>query len=240
MRTLVFMLMVLVALGALAQPIEEPTPAQLADKAVRAQNGTYVRVVGASFNPNDAVTEGTEAGDVVEVQSVDGHAICNVVLYAKIINKSEFYGDVELVGTMPNVPELNFDEGVAGAYLMPGTCDGAGICAWNVLLRGEECRKVGSLQNYVASTLKEMWDLPSVRTRLLVTDGDCDGRPCAVPVGDARAIPGRKVRFPHSWAGRWNDLNFRQMLDGRYLERVRPDRLDADGNVIPRGVGGPP
>lgn len=238
--TRTILVMLLFSTLALAQPMEEPTPAQLADKAVKAQNGTYVRVVGASFRPDDAVTEGTEIGDVVEVQIVDGHAVCNVVLYAMIVNKSEFYGDSEMVGTMPNVPELNFDEGVSGVRLMPGTCDGAGICAWNVLLRGEECRKVGSLENYVASTMKEMWDLPSVRARLLVTDGDCDGKPCTVPVGDVRVIPGRKVRFPHSWAGRWDDLNFRQMLNGKYLERVRPDRLDANGQVIPRGVGGPP
>jgi len=186
------------------------------------------------------VTADPDVGDVVEVQKVDGHAVCNVVLYARIVNKSEFYGDAELVGTMPDVPGLNFDEGVLGAYLMPGTCDGAGICAWNVLLRGEECRKAGSMPHYVASTMKEMWDLPSVRARLLVTDGTCGGQPCAVHPGDPRAIPGRKVRFPHSWAGRWDDLNFRQLLNGKYLNRVRPDRLDATGQVIPRGVGGPP
>lgn len=238
MRFLICVFVVLQSMAVLAQPVEVPTPAQLADKAVRADNGTLVRVVGASFRPDDVVTEGTEIGDVVEVQQVDGHVVCNVVLYARIVNKSEFYGNAELVGTMPDVPGLNFDEGVAGVYLMPGKC-AAGICAWNVLLRGEECRKVGSMPHYVASTMKEMWDLPSVRERLLVTDGVCDGEPCEVHPGDSRAIPGRKVRFPHSWAGRWDDLNFRQMIGGKYLERVSPDRLDSEGKVVPRGVGGP-
>lgn len=247
MKSIFTVALCLLAGGVLAQPVNEPTPAQVADKAVRAQNGMLVRVVGAEFDKSAAVTKDTDLGDVVEVQTIDGRTLCNVVIYATVVNKSEFYKDkdgklAELAGTMPNVPELDFTEGVRGCYMLPGTCE-AGICAWNVLLRGEECRKVGGLQHYVASTVKEMWDLPSVRSRLLVTDGMCgddNDIPCAVSVGDPRAIPGRKIRFPHAWAGRWNDLNFKQMQGGKYLERVRPDRLDADGKVILRGVGGPP
>jgi len=242
----IFVMMIVFPLSAFAQPAAEQTSAQKADKVVKSSNGMFVRVVGAAFDKDAAVTKDTGVGDVVEVQSVNGQVLCNVVIYATAINKSEFYKDkdgepVKMVGTMPNVPELDFAEGVRGCYMMPGSCK-AGICAWNVLLRGAECRKVGSLPYYVASTIKEIWDMPSARARLLVTDGMCgedNNIPCTVSLGDPRAIPNRKIRFNHSWAGRWSDLNFRQMRNGKYLERVRPDKLGVDGKAIMKGIGGP-
>lgn len=202
-----------------------PTPAQPTDNAVRASNGMLVRVVGGQSDEDTTVIDDPDVGEVEEVV-VDDNLLCNVVLYAKIINRSEFYGDIEMVGTMPDVPGLNFVGGVAGVRMMPNSCQ-MGICGWSVLLRGDACRTVGALPHYVASTLKEMWDLPSVRSRLLVTDGLCGDQhdvPCTVLVGDSRATPNKKIRFNHGWAGRSNDLNFRQRLKGQYLERGRPDR----------------
>jgi hypothetical protein len=228
MRHIIFVLAILIPMGSLSQPT---------DKAVRSVNGMLVRVVGATADKDAAVIDDPDVGEVVEVV-VDDNVLCNVVLYAKVVNRSEFYGDIEMVGTMPDVPGLDFAGGVMGVYMVPDSCR-MGICAWNVMLRGDECRKVGSMPHFVASTLKEMWDLPSVRARLLVTDGLCGDKrdiPCTVLVGDSRAIPDKKVRFNHGWSGRSGDLGFRQRLKGQYLERVRPDRLDPDGKVIPRGV----
>ena len=236
MKRLILALM-LIPLQVHAQPAEVPTPAQKADKAMRSSDGTLVRVVGAAFDRNAAVTKDTDVGDVVEVQTVNSQVLCNVVIYAAEIDKSEFYNDAELIGTLPNVAELDFADGVRGIHLMWGTCE-AGICAWNLLLRGQECAKVGALPHYVASTMKEMWDLPSVRARLLVTDGMCAGESCTVPAGDPRAIPGSAIRFPHRWSGRYGDLDFRIRHKSKYLERKHPGKLMEEIRSI--GVGGPP
>lgn len=241
-RTMLTLLALFLTTAAWAQPTAVQTPAQKADKAVRSPNGTLVRVVGALFDKDDAVTKDTDVGDVVVVQSVDnGRVLCNVVLYAKSIKKSKFYDDAEMRGTTADVPELknHFEKnGASRPVFMPGTCDGENVCAWNVLLAGDACKLVGDSPHFVSSTLKEMWDLPSVRARLLVTDGICkddEGKDvgCTVSVGDPKATPGKKIRFNHSWAGRWQDLNFRQRQNGEYLERVRPDKLGAAGKMIP-------
>lgn len=199
----------------------EPTEAQRADKVVRSKTGRLVRVVGAEFDKDDAVTSGTDLGNVVEVQKVSlDRAICNVVIDARPVPGSELYPDGnEYVRNYPDIPALAdaFRRSGCRPVMISGSClpEPVGSCLWNTQLKGTDCADVADEPQFVCSGVQDCWSQsPEMKARLFRTKGECDDgkggkQPCTVRWGDDRAVDGERVYIPHGWAGRDNDLNFR-------------------------------
>lgn len=198
-----------------------PSPAQLADKAVRSKTGRLVKVVGADVADDAAVTTGTELGDAVEVaeKDVPPNVLCNVVLDARPVPKSTLYPDGnEYVRNFPDIQKLidafrrsGCDPVMIGGSCVPGP---VGSCLWNTQLRGADCARAADDPQYVCSGVRDCWTQPpAMKTRLFRTEGLCDDGEdgkvtCEVRWGDERAVAGKRAHIPHGWAGRDRDLNY--------------------------------
>ena len=183
-------------------PKEFPvTPADTALKVVRAASGKEIRIVG-EYNHEAAVAAGA-LGQVVVVETPPANAVCNAVFEADLKNGTADLGSLK-------------DDFLDGPPVLVVPAANGCKPIWNVLLRGEACRRAAAHSAFAASTLRELAALPDPRKKcFLKQEGTCeftarDGQKvqasCLVPWGDARAKPGAPAVFPHEWAGRV-DLN---------------------------------
>lgn len=223
--------------------IMEVSESQLCPASVRTVNGRLIRITGVA-REKDAEVKDTPLGRVVEVASIPDRALCHAVVDARPKNRSQFFPDGnEMVGVIPNIPELKDCYGKASwPVLIGGSClpGPVGSCLWSMLLKGECCRIVADLPQFLGSTLEEFLKLPMAdQQRLLRTRGKCVGDQgqeigCTVNLGDPRSIANSPVFVPSSWAGRV-DLNYVQgeydNLTGKHKPKSRYE--------MPEGVGGP-
>jgi hypothetical protein len=201
-----------------------------------------VRITGVSV-PDDAVVENTEIGDAVVIDSVPTYAECNVILDAIPIARSEFYNDPQLVGEVPNIPELKAAlSGGTGLVKIPGSDGDSGNIYWNALLKGGACVTAADSPNYVVSSMAELVPLvanPPWKCRLLratiEVDVEINGETVTggieVTSCDPRVIPAQhRIYINHSWAGRFGRLNFRGFSNGALEDRGKPGR---QAKVVP-------
>jgi len=206
-----------------AQPTEA-TPADKADKVARSLGGRLIRIVGVHYDRN-AIPQDSALGNVVEVGETDftPESLCHVLLKGLSV-KDESTGRM-----VPYIPELLTAFGKASWPVeLTGSCRADG-CYYIALLNADDCLKAADADGYHGSTMHEFLELYSgdieERGRFLRTAGRCvDSRTtleyfCSVPVSDPRAITGRAVRVPGSWAERRHDLGFASAVDGEVQPR---------------------
>jgi len=228
-----FLLLTLVAATALAQP----NP-QAADQIFNTPAGNHIRIVGAPV-PDGAVVLPSPIGDAINIPSVPPTAECNVILDAKPITRADFYGDPDRgMELIPNIPELGDAFGVASWPVpIPGSDDGQGSIMWNALFKGARCVTAGDSAAYVVSSMAELVPLvasPPWKCRLLRAtiqveieiDGQMTTGGIEVSSCDPRVIPAQhRIYIGHSWAGRWQRLNFRGFSNGALEDRGKPGKV---------------
>ena len=185
-----------------------------------ASNGRAIRVVGVSTGQR---IEDVEPGRLVIVDELPDDAICPAVFSApmKEVDWKKW----------PNSPTMDqyFETSGFRPIPIPGSKLGNNYIWHGYVLGQTACEEMTKYGNFYGSSMKEFLALPiPLQKRFLKTAGLCDGEPCTVPVGDKDAIPGAKVYFPHSLAGRV-DINFVKAVHGVPEDRYNtPDGGFAD------------
>jgi hypothetical protein len=184
-------------------PAREQTAADKAVKVVVSDSGKPVRVVG-QYDSAAVVMDG-DLGKAVVIATPPENAYCNVVFAA-----------TEKDGK-PVVTGLGNTDYLDGPPHMVQPASGKCKAVWNVLLRGDACKKAAGAPELLGSTLRELENIkdPELKKCVLRQEGTCevtvkDGQKfnatCLVPLGDSRAKPGAPAVFPHAWSRR-DDLN---------------------------------
>ena len=220
--TLVFAFPV-VAQEVLENELEQVTKeSDTADKVYTHASGRSIRVVG-STTKSESISEGS-LGRVVETFTLQSESLCPVVFQA-----------------IPDATKkLPVVEGITEWNTMtPIVVDRSGKkWIWWVVLDADNCEVMAGYEDYIGSTLKEFIALPfSLRSKILKTYGTCEvtvegtteQTNCTVPVGDARAIDGAEVFFPHNLAGR-TDLNYKKYKNGQIEPRYKTEVIKEKQN----------
>ena len=195
---------------------------QARPRAFRAANGKRIRVVGVEPQEESPTVTDTELGRVVDVDSLPADAICPVVFHAN-----------ENVVDGLRWPVLQGVEWGMRPVSLPLSKVGKSYVWYGYVIGQENCEAIMQHGSYLGSTMAELLALPpAFKKRCLVTTGLCDATECNVPWGDPAAIPGRKIVFPHSLAGRM-DINLVQASGEGVPEDRTSEPVDGWGSEIP-------
>lgn len=208
----------------IGDPIEvEITPEQEAPKYIRSvHTQKRVKIVGVQAPENAQLIKAGVLGDIIEIQTVPKHAVCNVLIVAPEVEDQDKGKKVPKVGN-DELNKLWCFEGNSCPVKLSGVNHPLPEYYWNVLLVGNACKlAVDEPDYYLASDWKQLMALPDnikkaiIKVRVLV---DEEGKDVEKDFfwGDPAIMNAKELlfmTFPHSFAGR-NDLN---IVDPALLE----------------------